>query len=118
MRLKRLIAIRKEKKISQEKMAQFLAMEQTTYSRKERGKSPLTDKDWVRIATILEVELIEIIGEPKLDCENENSSEIYNNKKPIFVSIQKDYLDNLINYNRQVERELKHLKINYFVVSF
>lgn len=117
MRLKRLIAIRKEKKISQEKMAQFLAMEQTTYSRKERGKSPLTDRDWVRIARILEVELIEILGEPKLNCENENSSEIYNNK-PIYVSIQKDYLENLISHNRQVESELKHLKINYFVVSF
>ena len=38
----KLIFIRKTKKITQKQIANLIGMEQTTYSRKERGISPIT----------------------------------------------------------------------------
>lgn len=56
----RLINFRKAKGISQKEMAQKIAMEQTTYSRKERGISPVTDNEWERFAKALDVNIDEI----------------------------------------------------------
>lgn len=38
--------IRKNKGITQKQMALNMAMEQTTYSRKENGKSPITNEEF------------------------------------------------------------------------
>lgn len=35
-----------KKGITQKEMALKMAMEQTTYSRKENGKSPITENEW------------------------------------------------------------------------
>ena len=51
----KLISIRKIKKITQKQIANLIGMEQTTYSRKERGISPITIAEWERIAKALEV---------------------------------------------------------------
>ena len=51
----KLISIRKTKKITQKQIANLIGMEQTTYSRKERGISPITIAEWERIAKALEV---------------------------------------------------------------
>ena len=41
-------------------MADKVGMEQTTYSRKERAKSPITNDEWKRFAEALEVPIDDI----------------------------------------------------------
>ena len=64
-------------------------MEQTTYSRKERGISPITIAEWERIAKALEVS-IEKIVEP-----NNNDTQSFFNEKALslqnVVLIKKSY---------------------------
>ena len=45
MKNEKLFTVRKSRGLSQMEMAQKLAMEQTTYSRKEISKSPITDEE-------------------------------------------------------------------------
>ena len=59
MEYKKLIAARKLKGFTQEKLATQIA-EQTTLSRKERGLSPISDEEWQRIAMVLKVPVDEI----------------------------------------------------------
>jgi DNA-binding XRE family transcriptional regulator len=42
----KLINLRKKTGLTQEQMAKSIAMEQTTYSRKELGKSSITNDEW------------------------------------------------------------------------
>ena len=64
-------------------------MEQTTYSRKERGISPITIAEWERIAKALEVS-VEKIVEP-----NNNNTQSFFNEKALslqnVVLIKKSY---------------------------
>lgn len=52
-------------------------MEQTTYSRKERGLSPISTEEWERIANVLEVKVEEITE------DNYSVSNSMSNKKSI-----------------------------------
>ena len=85
----KLISIRKIKKITQKQIANLIGMEQTTYSRKERGISPITIAEWERIAKALEVS-VEKIVEP-----NNNNSQSFFNEKALslqnVVLIKKSY---------------------------
>ncbi len=85
----KLISIRKTKKITQKQIANLIGMEQTTYSRKERGISPITIAEWERIAKALEVS-VEKIVEP-----NNNNSQSFFNEKALslqnVVLIKKSY---------------------------
>ena len=85
----KLIFIRKTKKITQKQIANLIGMEQTTYSRKERGISPITIAEWERIAKALEVS-VEKIVEP-----NNNNTQSFFNEKALslqnVVLIKKSY---------------------------
>lgn len=85
----KLISIRKTKKITQKQIASLIGMEQTTYSRKERGISPITIAEWERIAKALEVS-VEKIVEP-----NNNNTQSFFNEKALslqnVVLIKKSY---------------------------
>ena len=85
----KLISIRKTKKITQKQIANLIGMEQTTYSRKERGISPITIAEWERIAKALEVS-VEKIVEP-----NNNNNQSFFNEKALslqnVVLIKKSY---------------------------
>ena len=89
MSYEKLITTRKLKGYTQEKLAQQIAMEQTTLSRKERGLSPISDEEWQRIAKALEVS-IEKIVEP-----NNNDTQSFFNEKALslqnVVLIKKSY---------------------------
>ena len=89
MSYEKLITTRKLKGYTQEKLAQQIAMEQTTLSRKERGISPITIAEWERIAKALEVS-IEKIVEP-----NNNDTQSFFNEKALslqnVVLIKKSY---------------------------
>ena len=89
MSYEKLITTRKLKGYTQEKLAQQIAMEQTTLSRKERGISPITIAEWERIAKALEVS-IEKIVEP-----NNNNTQSFFNEKALslqnVILIKKSY---------------------------
>lgn len=110
MRQEKLIQARKDKGISQYEMAQIVAMEQTTYSRKEIGKSPIKDYEWKKFAEVLSVEVDEIKilhsiskKENNLSSNNYLLSEYFKNSKIA--------LDIIIQYNIKLEKENQALKL-------
>lgn len=56
----KLRSIRKQKGISQEKMAKILFTDTSNYSRKERGETKIYNDEWEKIAETLEVPVEEI----------------------------------------------------------
>ena len=106
----KLISIRKEKRISQEEMAQRLAMEQTTYSRKERGKSPITKDEWTKIANALEVNVHDIKEEPSPTYKHENFTLNDNSIGVQYITVHQDLLDTVLRYNKHLEAENERLR--------
>jgi len=51
----KLISLRKEKKISQADIATYLKISQTQYQKRESGKVKITEHEWKKIATLLDV---------------------------------------------------------------
>ena len=49
-----------------------MAMEQTTYSRKENGKSPITENEWERFAKVLDTSIEELKKGNESVPKNEN----------------------------------------------
>ena len=72
-----------KKGITQKEMALKMAMEQTTYSRKENGKSPITENEWERFAKVLDTSIGELSNGYDSVPTNENCD--FNDK---FVHIQ------------------------------
>jgi len=112
MKKQKLINIRKERKISQSVMAYRLGMEQSQYCRREKGETRISELEWNKIATILEVKLVDIFEPFDVDL-----IEILNDKS--FSSIEspnKDsqYLfDKMKNYIEKLEEENKYLKSRF-----
>lgn len=110
---KQLIRTRKLKGLSQSEMAAKVCMEQTTYSRKERGLSPISDAEWEKLAKSLEVDVEEI-----KDADAPNQGQIINptirdNGICIgvqYVNIPKDVLDALLNTNKFLQEELERAR--------
>lgn len=67
---------RKNKNISQEKMASILSMNVSNYNRREKGIAKITTEQWRKIADALEVSLEEIYeaDETMLSIFNDNST--------------------------------------------
>lgn len=84
-------------------MALKTSMEQTTYSRKESGKSPITDEEWERFAKSLKVEVEDlkdtIIQVPK----NENCTFNDSSIGIQYVSIPQEVLNSLMKYIKLLE---------------
>lgn len=107
----KLINERKTKRITQEQMAKLIAMEQTTYSRKERGKSPILDDEWERFAKALNVNVEDIKGEATpITMKNENWSLNDNSIGIQYVNIPQNAYDIIMKYNKILEDENERLK--------
>ena len=106
----KLVNARKLKGLTQSEMAEKNAMEQTTYSRKERGKSPITDDEWNRFANTLEINVDDIKDVDEDTSSNVNC--IFNDSSIgiQYVSIPQNVLDIIIKYNKILEEENKKLK--------
>ena len=72
----KLIRARKEKKFSQQDVAEFLSISQTQYLRKEKGEIGITEQEWDKIAKLLNVEVEEIKEE-----ENGTLDQAYTKKE-------------------------------------
>ena len=111
-----LIEKRKQKGFTQEELAKLVCMEQTTYSRKERGLSPMSESDWKNIAVALGVEIDEI----KDDSQALSQGQIVNptikdNGVCIgvqYVNVPKEIMDSLLRYNKFLEDELLRARNN------
>ena len=104
---------RKNKKLSQLQMAKLCAMEQTTYSRKESGKSPVTDEEWERFAKALETSVEDIKAQDKMVFKNENCTFNDGSIGSVgiqYINIPKDVLDTILRYNQKLEEEVRELK--------
>ena len=80
-------------------------MDQTTFSRKERGKSTITEEEWDRLAKALDVpkEEIKEIIEPQATNENCNF-----NDQPIaiqYITIPQEVLDTVLKFNKKLEED-------------
>lgn len=103
---------RKSKNITQQQMARLCAMEQTTYSRKESGKSSITEEEWQRFSKVLETTVEDIKTEDKMVFKNENCTFTDNAVGIQYVNIPKEVLDTILRYNQKLEEEVRELKSN------
>jgi transcriptional regulator with XRE-family HTH domain len=102
---------RTSKNISQIEIAKRVSMDQTTYSKKENGKSPINEEEWKRIAKVLDVavEDIKLENEP-ITIKNENCTFRENAIGIQYVNIPQNVFDIIIKYNTKLEEENLKLK--------
>ena len=118
MEQQKLSDARKAKGLTQNQMALKIAMEQTTYSRKERGKSPISDEEWHRFAKTLDipVEQIKETNNP-FSLKNENCTFNANSIGIQYVSIPQNVFDIIIKYNTKLEEENAALKAENLILN-
>ena len=110
MSYEKLITTRKLKDYTQEKLTQQIAMEQTTLSRKERGLSPISDEEWQRIATVLQVP-VDDIKESFSENPSQNVNCTFNDQSVgiQYITIPTDILDQLLKAKDEQIALLKEL---------
>jgi len=106
MEHQKLIALRKTKGVTQEQMAAKIPMEQTTYSRKERGKSPISEEEWARIAKTLNVP-VEEIKEENASVAIKNGNCTFNDNAIViqYINIPQEVYAIVMKYNAKLEEE-------------
>ena len=112
MKNEKLITIRKARGLSQVDMAKKIAMEQTTYSRKEIGKSHITDAEWEKFAKTLDVP-VEDIKEITMPVSIKNENCTFNDGSIAgvqYVNIPQNVFDIIIKYYTKLEEENQKLK--------
>jgi transcriptional regulator with XRE-family HTH domain len=103
--------IRESKGFTQNQMAEKMAMEQTTYSKKERGISPINANEWKRLSEIFEIPIEDL---HKIKCplstknEHKNQQTIQLPKNIWDVTLQS--LDKLAIENAKLYAENTQLK--------
>jgi DNA-binding XRE family transcriptional regulator len=110
MKQGKLINMRKTRGYSQVYMALQAAMEQTTYSKKEIGKSKITDAEWNKFAKVLNVPVEEIKDLDKsFDVKKRNFNN--NNATGIqYINMPENVLDVIMKYNGRLEEENEYLR--------
>ena len=114
MEHQKLKEIRTAKNMTQNQMAKKIAMEQTTYSRKERGKSPILDDERERFAKTLDVPVEDIkVDNVPVTMKNEDWSLNDNSIGIQYINIPQNVFDIIIKYNAKLENDdqLKNLEI-------
>jgi len=108
----RLRTLRKQKGMSQEKMAKILSTDTSNYSRKERGETKIQDEEWQKIADALEVPVKDIKeNDTKFSINNDNTtfqdnSGNYNQ----YFNIPNSIVENLQDYIILLKKEIESLK--------
>jgi transcriptional regulator with XRE-family HTH domain len=112
--------LRKEKGMSQEKMAKILSTDTSSYSRKENGKSKIHDDEWEKLAKALDVSVDDLkddgnsgIVHNDNSTFNDNSGNYYNQNFNIPNSIienLQDYINLLKEQNESLKKEVEELK--------
>lgn len=98
-------------------MAKLIVISQTTYSRKENGKSTITKDEWQRFAKVLEVNVDDIKREKSQLLKNENYTFNENNVGINYVNIPQNLLDIILNYNTKLESDNEKLEKNINIME-
>lgn len=109
----KLIAARMEKGFSQERMADLLFMDQSQYSRREKGITKITEDEWEKMATILEKQIEDIFEEEtQVTINNDNGSQgsITYSGTINFYNIPDFLLQSQQKYIESLEQENKNLR--------
>ena len=101
---------RKEQGYSQLEFSKLVAMDQTTYSRKETGKTFITEQEWDRFAKILGVCKEEI--KEKLAPQAINDNFVFNDQLVGVpnISLPVEVLETILRYNKKLEEDNALLK--------
>lgn len=109
----RLKKLRKQKGMSQEKMAKILSTDTSNYSRKERGETRIHDEEWQKIADALDVP-IEEIREEKSSGIVHNDNSTFNDNSGNYYSqhfnVPNSIVENLQDYISLLKKEIENLK--------
>lgn len=105
---------RKQKGLSQEKMAKILSTDTSNYSRKERGETKIYEDEWKKIAEALDVPIEEIKDSSNSVIKNDNSTFNDNsgnyNKYYSFSNHLNDYINMLKDQCQFLKQENLRLK--------
>ena len=96
--------IRVSKGFTQNQMAEKMAIEQTTYSKKERGISPINENEWKRLSEIFETP-IDVLKKALLRMQKVNENEQID-----VIPLQVDVFYNMINEIKKLSYENDDLK--------
>ena len=102
--------VRTAKGYSQLEFSKLVAMDQTTYSRKETGKTFITEQEWDRFAKTLGVSKEEI--KEKLAPQAINENYVFNDQSVGIqnVSLPIEVLETILRYNKKLEEDNALLK--------
>lgn len=107
--------LRKQRGLSQEKMAKILSTDPSNYSRKERGEIRIHNEEWQKLADALEVSVKDIknnetklLFQPFNDHPKRNIT--FSNIPDFFLETQKKYIEKLEKENSDLLEEIKLLK--------
>ena len=95
---------------SQLEFSKLVAMDQTTYSRKETGKTFITEQEWDRFAKTLGVSKEEIKGKIAPQAIKENGD--FNDQSVVIqnISLPIEVLETILRYNKKLEEDNALLK--------
>lgn len=102
----KLLKVRLSKGLSQEKLAELIGMDQSSYSRREKGLKKISDTEWTRIAKELGVKKEDIYEISNQNTKGNNTSNIYSFNMPDFIL---EYIEVLKNENTALREKLKKL---------
>jgi len=108
----KLIAARKEKNITQSKMADFLCISQSQYQRREYGEIHISHDEWIRIAKVLGKEVEEIKEDDSITTiyNYDNHSGNYSASNNYIYNIPEFIMKNQQEYIEMLKEEIKRLK--------
>jgi len=107
--------IRNAKRIPQERIAEYLNMSATCYSRRENGQTYIKNEEWLKLAKILDVPLSEIY-EPDEKQSNTFKDNISSNiigtnfGSPSIYTVPESLLETQQKYIAKLEAEIEELK--------
>lgn len=123
MQKEKLREVRKRKGITQQQIADIIATDFSSYSRKESGDVSIRKDEWEKIARFLEVPVAEIYEEEEVKqinhfdnitsssgFGNTISGNLYCNIPDFLLEGQRDLIEFLKKENQRLEEELNALK--------
>ena len=107
----KLIEARKHKNYSQEYIAKKLNINESNYSRREKGLTKITLEEWIKLAQILEIAMEDIYEpdeNPIFICNNHAPGNYGNNNN--IISVPESIIETYQKYIQKLEEENKTLK--------
>ena len=110
----RLQAIREERKINQDEMAELLSMSSSSYGRLERGDSSIPFEELNRISKVLSVPIQDLLPEIFSIYNNNNTNQsglIFGNIYNFYNS--NEVIENLKGIIEKLNADIENLKSNF-----